>query len=282
MVQDSRLTVSELPGCVGQVLAAVFEEAFHVDDVFFVVEQQESQRLVAAPAVFPPQPNGIPAVESFGLGASHDPQLAFDALQAAGQAEPSKQVAEVNVKLIELEGGERPPNEREIESAAEKGCEHLVVRDGGGELVQVLSPDERLHIEAVVEAYDSDLVMPIAAGRLDVEKGQFAAELADRAPVFFRRERTSEEGMVSLGKAGDGLLDPREDEGFLGVRERERRVHVQELFPGLRAHFPDPALGGVSDALDVDEGGSQHGILKDFRLQTLDLRVRGNQSGPKI
>src|SRR3989442_6748658 len=166
---------------------------------------------------------------------------------------------QVEMDLVQRHPRKRLPEERDVEPCAVERDKEFRSSHRGGEVFQVVALDKGAFPRAVVHPDHGDRIPADREPcRLDVEERDRMPELAPRAPMVAWREASRE---VPVPPSVQRLRGPRElvlnpvpeFEGKPSWPSGRRKV-----VPRADPHPPQPFLGPVADARDMDERFAQH------------------------
>lgn len=157
---------------------------------------------------------------------------------------------------------ELAPNEREVESAAIEGNDHVVGCNSYFKLLKIYPIYKSLDSLSVIETNHGNFInAQITTTRLYIQIYSSILECFKNPPYFCWRESLAEKMDIPQVRYG-GLQFPSHQ--FISGRRKNGFIIPKKLVPVLDALRPDPPFGLWPDPLDVNKG-----ILKQIDLSLI-------------
>jgi hypothetical protein len=153
---------------------------------------------------------------------------------------------QIDVGLPEPEVVKETSDKRQIESAAVKGNQQVIILYGFLELLQVFPVDEVVRLEAIIETDDGNFVVVAAYTRgLDVQETAAASKVPIESPALGRWEVVVKIGC--LAAVFDGLVElPGYEAPAFGIFRPILKMKLQ-VIPGENSPPPKINLGQGAD-----------------------------------
>jgi hypothetical protein len=144
---------------------------------------------------------------------------------------------QIDVGLTEPKVGKKAGDERQVKSTTIKCNQQIIILYGLLELLQVLSVDEVLRLEAIIETDDGNFVVVTAYTRgLDVQKSAAVSEVPIEPPALGRGKVVEKVGGLAAGVNGLVELPGYESPPF-GIFRPILKMKLQ-VIPGENALAP--------------------------------------------
>ena len=150
-----------------------------------------------------PEHNRLVAAHLLDLRVTKDSKKRLDSFEAAAVAQPPCHMKQIDVGLTEPKVGKKAGDERQVKSTTIKCNQQIIILYGFLELLQVLSVDEVVRLEAIIETDDGNFVVVTAYTRgLDVQKTAAVSEVPIEPPALGRGKVVEKVGGLAAGVNG--------------------------------------------------------------------------------
>ena len=235
------------------------EQELHAFDVRVVVADQLAQGVQIAFLVVEPQGNGFGPGNAFERCFPGEAELPFDHLLPTGQADPFRQVAQIDVTQAGPALLEPPGQKRKVEQRSVERDDHGMLAQITCELLDPARVDQ--HRVGIVHgpAHQGDLIVVRAQPRaFDVEKYTTLREAGGNAVVLALRQPVREERDVAVGEGFLGRLHGRlQRAAALAVHVELDRGVADEIRPIRDAFRPEPRFLRYADSRKMLEGTTE-------------------------
>ncbi len=221
-----------------QSLPGDLHDGLEVDHVSFIVFEQGRKGVGTATEMFVPENHRLVTAHFLDLRVAKDSKKRLDSFETTAVAQSPCHMKQIDVGLTEPEVGKETSDKRQVESAAVKGNQQVIILYGFLELLQVFPVDEVVRLEAIIETDDGNFVVVTAYTRgLDVQKTAAVSEVSIESPALERGEVVVE--VRGLAAGVDGLVEPSGNESpAFGIFRPIFEMKLQ-IIPGENAPTPE-------------------------------------------